>query len=307
MRLETLARSLEPLAPRMRCPLCAAPLALWEGRSLCCENRHTYDLSAKGYVNLAPSHNQKAEKYGAALFESRRRIFADGFYTHVANALCELAAELLARIPADLRWQNPLTGLPIPGMPPPSHFAPLVVDVGCGEGYYAREMQRALPDALVAGVDLSRDAVLAAARESALPRWMVADLTRLPFQDGSVSLLLDVLTPADYREFRRVLRPDGWLIKVVPGDDYLIEIREALGDRLHAGAFSNEKVVRHLFDNAWVSQSVPLSRTLPVTPAQAADFLRMTPMTFGLGPEQLEDVHFSQITVAMDVLVCNFR
>lgn len=307
MRLETLARSLEPLAPRMRCPLCSAPLALWEGRSLRCENRHTYDLSAKGYVNLAPSHNQKADKYGAALFESRRRIFLGGFYRHVTGALCELAAELLARLPANERWKDPVTGMPIRGMPPASFFAPLIVDAGCGEGHYARELQRALPDAMIAGVDLSREAILAAVRESGAPRWLVADLTRLPFQDGSASLLIDVLTPADYREFRRVLRPEGWLIKVIPRDDYLIEIRQALGDRLAAGAFSNEKVVAHLYDNAWVSQTVPMSRTLPVQPADEADFLRMTPLTFGLGPEQLEGVHFDRVTVAMDVMVCSFR
>ena len=307
MRLETLAYSLEPLAPRMRCPLCSAPLALWEGRSLRCENRHTYDLSAKGYVNMAPGHNQKAEKYGAALFESRRRIFLGQFYRHVTQALCELTAQLLAGMPADERWKNPVTGLPIPSMPPPSFFAPLLVDVGCGEGHYAHELQRALPDAMIVGVDLSREAILAAVRENPAPRWLVADLTRLPFQDGSASLLLDVLTPADYREFRRVLKPGGWLIKVIPRNDYLVEIRQALGDRLGAGAFSNEKVLAHLFDNAWVSQVIPLSRTLPVTPAEEADFLRMTPMTFGLVPEQLEGVHFSQVTIAVEVLVCNFQ
>jgi len=35
----------------------------------------------------------------------------------------------------------------------------------------------------------------------------------------------DVLTPANYDEFRRVLSPDGMLVKVYPGQDYLREIR----------------------------------------------------------------------------------
>jgi len=57
----------------------------------------------------------------------------------------------------------------------------------------------------------------------------VGDLRRLPFADGTFSAVLDVMTPANYDEFRRVLSPDGMLVKVYPGQDYLREIRAARG------------------------------------------------------------------------------
>ncbi len=327
MKLPTLAAGLAPLLPRLRCPLCGGALCLQAGQSLVCEHRHTFDLSAKGYVNFAPGHGQQAEKYNAALFESRARVFADGFYAHVAAALAdavarhapeaarggmpEAASSGMAEAAADQALQaiSPTAyGTAILGVPEPEPSpAPLLVDAGCGEGYYARALAARLPHALVAGVDLSRDAVLAAARQAPALRWFVADLTRLPFATGSVRALVDVLTPADYREFARVLAPDGLLYKIVPADDYLCEIRQAVAQQLRAEGFSNARVVSHLTERAEVLEVIPVRRTLPVTPAQAADFLRMTPMTFGLGEGALAQVMFSQITVAMELYVCRMR
>ena len=89
MKLQTLAEQTALLLTSLRCPQCGAPLTLVENRSLVCERRHCFDLSTKGYVNLAPSHDQNAEKYDAELFQSRSRVFAGGFYAHVAQALQE--------------------------------------------------------------------------------------------------------------------------------------------------------------------------------------------------------------------------
>ena len=150
MKLTTLAARLAPLAPRMRCPQCGGALMLNGAQSLVCANRHTFDLSARGYVNLAPGHDQQAEKYTAALFDSRARVFADGFYAHVADVLASAVSIRLSAAHS------------VPAATP----APLVLDVGCGEGYYARALAARLPAATVAGVDLSRDAVLAAARQA---------------------------------------------------------------------------------------------------------------------------------------------
>ncbi len=285
MKPATLAARLTPLTPHLRCPQCEGALALHGTQSLVCPSHHTFDLAAKGYVNLAPAHNQQAEKYNAALFESRASVFADGFYAHVADALCGAVARHSTHVPP----------------------APLMVDAGCGEGYYARALAASLPHALVAGVDLSRDAVQAAARQAPALNWLVADLTRLPFQTGSVAALIDVLTPADYREFARVLAPEGLLYKAIPADDYLAEIRAAVAEHLRGEPFSNARVVAHLAENADVLERIPIRRVLPVTPAQAQALLRMTPMTFGLPDAQLQGIAFTQITVAMELYVCRLK
>ena len=275
MKLHDLAESLSRALPLLRCPRCGAPLRIEREQSLLCASGHCYDLSAKGYVNLAPSRDQSAEKYDAQLFASRSRVLEAGFYQPLLDALLsELAG------------------------------AETILDAGCGEGYYARRIASAMPDACVVGLDLSRDAILAAARQSRRPTWLVADLTRLPLADASVDAIVDVLTPAGYSEFERVLKPDGLLLKAIPANDYLCEIRQAVADRLRSASFSNERVVEHLQANMDVLRRHSVSRTLPLTAEQSEDFLRMTPMTFGLPPETLADIRLERITVAMELLVC---
>ena len=301
MKLESLALRDAPLLTALRCPLCGSTLTLAENRSLLCERRHCFDLSAKGYVNFAPGHDQNAEKYDAALFASRSRVFVDGYYTHVVTALCD-AVTRWTGVGRDVAHADRAM---LPAEVAPD--APLVVDAGCGDGYYARMLAASPLHPRVIGVDLSRDAIVAAARQAPAQHWMVADLTHLPFADASMDAVADVLTPADYREFGRILKPDGLLYKIIPADDYLAEIREAIADQLRGGAFSNARVVEHLAAHATVLERIPLRRTFAVTEEMAAHFLHMTPMTFGLNAEQLARVRFSKITVAMELLVCRIR
>ena len=283
MKLDAVRQRLEPLLGLLRCPLCGGDIAL-EGNSLRCAGGHCYDLSAKGYANLAPMHDQAAEKYGGALFESRARVFEAGFYTPVLDAIGEV---LQARFEA-----QPFS----------------LLDVGCGEGYYARALSRRFPSASVLGVDLSREAIMAAARGGAGAGWLVADLKRLPVRDHAVDALLDVLTPADYAEFRRVLAPGGEFIKLSPGEDYLREVRQAVAGSLRAGdAYDNERVLAHLERHARVLERRSIHHICAVTPDQAQHFLRMTPMTFSVPSALLDASRFSQITIHLELLRCRME
>ena len=277
MKPAVLAARLEPLLPLMRCPRCQSAFHLSE-QSLVCEEKHCYDLSKRGYVNLAPAHDQAAEKYGAELFESRRIVFESGFYTPVMEAI----AGFLPEGPA------------------------LIADIGCGEGWYARTLAQAFADKQLLGLDISRDAITAAARAQSRANWLVADLKRLPFADHSVDMLLDVLTPADYAEFRRVLKPGGKLIKVVPGADYLQQVRSAVAPWLRSGdSYDNSRVLEHLKQNAALLQETEIHRTTPLTAEQSRAFLRMTPMTFSVPQEALASLSLTEITIHMHVLLCS--
>ena len=279
MKPAVLAQKLAPLMPVLRCPRCQSAFAL-NGTSLICENRHCYDLSKRGYVNLAPAHDQAAEKYDAELFESRRMIFEHGFYQPVAEAIaCHLPDE-------------PVT----------------VLDAGCGEGYYARLLSERFPQAQFIGLDISRDAITAAAREQSRAHWLVADLKHLPVADASADVVLDVLTPADYAEFGRVLRKDGLLIKVIPGSDYLCEVRKAVAPWLRSGdTYDNSRVVDHLKEHADILEETEVCITRALTPEESHAFLRMTPMTFSVPGEVLDTLSIDEITVHMHVLVCRMK
>ena len=277
MKPAQLARRLSPLLPVLRCPRCAGAFTLTD-QSLVCERGHCYDLSRRGYVNLAPAHDQSGEKYDGTLFESRRLVLEGGFYEPVLEAVCALLPD-----------GRPFT----------------LLDVGCGEGYYARQIAQSFPLSRILGVDLSRDAITAAARIPGHEAWLVADLKHLPLADASADIVLDVLTPADYEAFARVLKPDGLLIKAVPGADYLREVRQAVSSWLRGGgAYDNARVLEHLRAHAHVLSETEVRVTRALTPELSRAFARMTPMTFSVPREALDALTLPSITIHMHVLAC---
>ena len=83
----------------------------------------------------------------------------------------------------------------------------------------------------MAGTDISKFILrLAAKREHAL-ELAVASSYRLPVADGSIDLLLNCFSPLAIEEFRRVLRPEGHFLYVVPSAMHLWEMKQVLYDR----------------------------------------------------------------------------
>ncbi|MDR2296078.1 MAG: methyltransferase domain-containing protein [Clostridiales Family XIII bacterium] len=199
----------------LACPICGAALSLARASAtLRCARGHCHDLARKGYANLLNRSGGAKGVYGPALFESRRAVFGFGFYEEAARRIAALARALLR--PSEAAGRSGEDGL----------FR--VLDAGCGEGYHSFALSR---DAALRslcrfyGLDISRDAVAAATGYAAEVVWIVGDLARPPFRDGAFDLVLNVLSPASYGAFRRILAPDGVLIKVLPGRDYLRELR----------------------------------------------------------------------------------
>jgi SAM-dependent methyltransferase len=97
-----------------------------------------------------------------------------------------------------------------------------VLDVGCGNGRYTSRLREAFPDAEVIGVDLA-----AGILETVPEPTVVADVTDLPFEDGSADVVLamhmlyhvpDISAALD--ELRRVLAPGGVLfVSTLASDD----------------------------------------------------------------------------------------
>lgn len=121
-------------------------------------------------------------------------------------------------------WVLGLAGLDPPG---PRGFGGRVLDVGCGNGMYLRELRRRGIE--TAGCDLSIGMLSAAADHTMLVN---ADAIRLPFGDGTFDV---VLAPhmlyhiedraAAVRELRRVLAPGGVCVTVTNGADHMRALR----------------------------------------------------------------------------------
>jgi len=102
-----------------------------------------------------------------------------------------------------------------------------VLDVGCGNGMYLRELRRRGVHAV--GCDLSHGILAAAAPH---PRLVNADVTMLPMPTGAFDV---VLAPhmlyhvtdrrAAAREMRRVLKPGGRCVVVTNGPNHMSALR----------------------------------------------------------------------------------
>ena len=83
----------------------------------------------------------------------------------------------------------------------------------------------------MAGTDISKPILRSAAKREKGIAWAVASSFHLPAADGAADILLDCFSPLALEEFRRVLRPGGHFLYVVPGPDHLWELKQVLYDR----------------------------------------------------------------------------
>ena len=259
------------------CPVCQENLALVE-TSLKCSNRHSFDLSKFGYVNLAPQIKQSAN-YDKENFQNRQQILEAGFY----QAILEVISDLLSN----------------------SKNAKTILDIGCGEGFYSRKLQERHPDKTFYAFDISKDSVQIAAKSEPnwAVNWFVGDLARLPIKDASMDILLDIFSPANYGEFRRVLSKDGILIKVIPTKNHLKEIRQKVQDQLTNKNYSNQDIKNHFQEHFTILSSQTASLTKTITADQLQALLSMTPLLFHIDQTKIDWSQLTDITIEAELLV----
>lgn len=239
----------------LRCPVCRSPIAKADAHSVYCKRRHCFDVAKNGYINLLP--RPVHTPYDRELFASRHAILRSGFFTPLVDALADT---LRQHTPAD---------------------SPRILDAGCGEGSVLADVGRALGDsAVLAGFDLSKDAVRAAAAHYPGPLWCVADLTAMPFADAQFDAILCVLSPSNYAESKRCLKPGGVLLKVTPGGDYLRELRQALYAGQEKAEYSNQRVADHFELRFGLLETRAIHYDFPLDEVLLPHLLRMTPLAW---------------------------
>jgi len=280
MKIKTVVQKFKGSEAFFRCPVCKGPFSLRETGSFLCANGHCFDLSGKGYVNFLSGGGHDS-RYGKELFESRKAVFSAGFYAPVAKKISMLLNRHMPEEPQ------------------------IVLDAGCGEGYYARTVSAG--QQTVYAMDNAKEAILSAVREAGDVRYLVADLANIPAGECSAGAILNILTPANYREFARVLAPGGVLIKAVPGEDYLRELRQCVAAHLSRTDYSNKKIIGHMAENADIADHQSLWYTLPVSEKQREAFYRMTPLTAGIPVEEADLSSVREITIHMELFAAFFR
>ena len=264
-------------ATAFACPICQENLTLLETSLKCC-NRHSFDLAKFGYVNLAPQIKQSAN-YDKENFQNRQQILEAGFYQAILDAVSDLLAS--------------------------SKTTKTILDIGCGEGFYSRKLQERHPDKTFYAFDISKDSVQIASKSEPnwAVNWFVGDLARLPIRDASMDILLDIFSPANYGEFLRVLSKDGILIKVIPTENHLKEIRQRVQNQLTNKDYSNQDIKNHFQEHFTILSSQTASLTKPITTEQLQALLSMTPLLFHVDQSKIDWSQLTEITIEAEILV----
>lgn len=164
-----------------RCPICHSEMIFKDKNSLMCYKKHCFDISKQGYINFLTK--KQSTKYTKELFECRRYIFQEKFYLPLQEQLASLIEEY--RISTE---------------------KVKVLDIGCGEGYYAHELNKSVGDLDIYAIDNVKEAIVLGAKSQESIKWIVGDLANIPMQTNTLDILLNIFTPSNYKEFQRILK-----------------------------------------------------------------------------------------------------
>ncbi len=192
------------------CPVCKCGLTESE-KLYKCEKGHCFDKSKFGYVNLLQSQKSSAKRHGddRLMVRARRDFLDSGAYGFLRETLCKVCGKYM-----------PEGGT--------------VLDAGCGEGYYSSAIKSYFEQngkkLEVYGVDISKDALEFLGKRKCVIPCAVASLFELPLADESVDCVMNIFSPEADSEFRRVLKKGGLLIRVIPRERHLFELKAAIYD-----------------------------------------------------------------------------
>lgn len=177
----------------LTCPICKEKLNKYNNALKCCNN-HSFDISREGYVNLltgSKSGDKKGDSKDSA--RARHSLLAKGYYRCLKDFIS-------------------------------SRLKGTVLDICCGEGYYDDYGGEFY------GFDISKEMVRLASRSHRAENYnyFVANLSAIPIEDGSIDTAIHLFAPFNDKEFSRILKPDGSLYCVIPGENHLIELKEAV-------------------------------------------------------------------------------
>jgi len=279
-----------------KCPNCHAPLIPQTEQKpyvLRCAHGHSFDVAKQGYVNLLLPQKRGAALPGdsAEMVRARTAFLDGGYYRAFSDGVNRLVCDTVHAQKLD---------------------KPVILDAGCGEGYYTARLHDALREIgcspVCAGFDLSRDAVSHAAKRAKAAgtaetlSFAVASLFEMPIADSAADGIINLFAPVADAEFARVLKPGGFLLMAVPAEEHLWGMKQVL----YETPYKNE-VRRDTLEHFTLTEVRRVTDTITVTdPAHIRALFAMTPYYWKTAPADCERLYAQDklvTEIAFDLLL----
>ncbi|PHM38015.1 23S rRNA (guanine(745)-N(1))-methyltransferase [Xenorhabdus innexi] len=238
-----------------QCPLCHFPLQFSHHQWRCASN-HQFDCAKEGYVNLLPVQHKRSKEPGdsAEMMQARRAFLQAGHYQPLQQKVIGLFERFLPE------------------------KAGMLLDIGCGEGYYTAAVQKALnlkQPVTVYGLDVAKIAVRYGAKRYPDVHFCVASSHRLPFGDASLDGILRIYAPCKAAELFRVVKSGGIVLTVTPGPRHLYQLKELIYQDVHLHPENTEQL-----EGYELVTEETLAYEMQLDGKQAYNLLQMTPFAW---------------------------
>ena len=195
-----------------RCPICKGNFSR-VNNSLKCILGHSFDIASSGYINLLKPGKMNNAKAGDSkeMIRARSNFFECGAYSPIRDKICEIVS----------RFKNDL-----------------IIDAGCGEGYYTLGLASEFENSSVIGFDMSKFGCEHGAKSAKRINkdnvlYSVSSIFEMPISDNCADIVVNMFAPVASEEFHRVLATQGHLIVVSSGIDHLNGLKAVLYDDVY--------------------------------------------------------------------------
>ncbi|NRA56221.1 MAG: 23S rRNA (guanine(745)-N(1))-methyltransferase [Gammaproteobacteria bacterium] len=252
---------------KFNCPLCSNPLqSNPDTRGLSCSNNHQFDRAKQGYFNLLPVQHKKSKQPGDSkeMITARHDFLAGNHYQPLAEKISQVINQQVENHPA-----NSFT----------------MLDLGCGEGYYSRIIKQQIPTIEQYGIDISKAAVISAAKADKTAHYAVASSDKLPLVNDCIDLVLKVYAPSNDDELQRVVTDNGLLLIITPAPRHLWQLREFIYQDVRAHDTQDSQ-----FAGFKLLESQQLSYNICPTGEHRIALLQMTPFAWRANEQVTADI-----------------
>lgn len=271
-KLEFIKQNIKDKLYILQCPICQSNLNI-VNNCLKCAKGHSFDISKKGIILLHRKYQKKTDEvYTKQLFLHRRQFIIAGFYAEIQDYIKNFIKALN---------KDQIT----------------VLDLGAGECTHLKQITDG-ENHVAFGIDLSYDAISLATdyiSDGVIP--ICGDIYNLPYNNKVFDLIINFLSPISAVETLRVMKDEGFIIKVIPTSNYLIELRK----ELRLSEYEKEDdILSNLQKNFNIMDIKRIETLKTLNDITMKHLFYMTPMT---SFKSIFDCHISNISISLDVVI----